>query len=262
MNLDCTKLIIETVVALCTVITLFVIWLTLKEMKTQRFKIFEPQIFPINFDFFLSCDYPNKVLPVKCASEKELLKTSENFDIFLKLKNIGQGIAKDISIEVFWNIKFKQSFDMLKTELQKTGVEIDMEISDASCWLESSEAKKIYIGGNYPFEYKAVNKFDYLLPVKDNDEFLKIRIPNSIELLLSLYVLLLEASPDKKKKDIYQSLKECVNVSIKVDYKDNLDKSFWDEFKLMLAIPKIEMSSKYLGKIYTVSFERYNNYNA
>ena len=77
-------MIIESIVALCTVATLIVIWLTLREMKTQRYKVFEPLIFPVNYKSFILCNYPLEILPLKWATEKSKKDFSANRTTCLK----------------------------------------------------------------------------------------------------------------------------------------------------------------------------------
>jgi len=258
MCLENFKLIIDIVVALSTVATLIFIGLTLKEMKVNRYKLFEPQIFLINSEIFLLCNYPNVILPLKIAAKKEELKISENSDIYLEFRNIGQGIAKDILIDFSWNINYKEYFERLKSEFLERGIDLKMRISDGYCWINAIPEKKINYGGNFPFEKKAEFKFDYLLPVKNSNESLKISIPSSVKLMFSLTILLLQIVEQKIKKDVFQRLVDYFKVNINITYKDNLDKKFVKKFQLLLKDPKVEINSKYEGVIYTICIEREN----
>jgi len=250
------KLIINIVVALSTVITLIFIWLTLREMKVSRYKLFEPQIFFINSNIYLLCNYPEIILPIKYSTKKETLELSENSEFYLKFKNIGQGIAKDIFLILDWNINYKEYFELLKFDFDKYGIGLKITISDGSCWIDATPENKINFGGNFPFENKTDLKFDYLLPVHNSNESLKINVPSSIELFFALSTLLFEVVPDNKKKEVFDRMDNYFKVGIKIKYKDNLNKPFEKEFELDLKTPKIEMSSEYQGKIYTIGIER------
>ncbi|WP_300661906.1 hypothetical protein, partial [Fluviicola sp.] len=59
------KVIIDTIVALVTVFSLIVIWLTLREMRIQRHKAFEPHLIPLNFEIIFWTRYPEILLPIK-----------------------------------------------------------------------------------------------------------------------------------------------------------------------------------------------------
>ena len=164
MEIENLKLIINIVVALSTVLTFIFIWLTLREMKVSRYKLFEPQVFLINSNIYLLCNYPKIILPLKYSTKKETLELSENSEIYLKFKNIGQGIAKDISLILNWNINYKEYFEKLKSDFNKYGIGLKMTISDNSCWIDTTLENKINFGGNFPFENKTDLRFDYLYP--------------------------------------------------------------------------------------------------
>ncbi len=258
MNIVKIEIIINAIVAVATVLALIVIWKTLREMKIQRHKIFEPQIFPMMFKVYILCNYPVEIFPVKWALKKENLIISETADKFLELRNIGQGIANKIVVEVFWNVKYQEYFNKLKTEFKQCDSDINITVSDASCQIYVRKNNKNVYGSNFPFDLKTQHLYDYLLPVRENNESIKIPIPRSIELMISLTLILYElynALSYSKKYVIVKRLIDYLDIGINIQFKDNLDKFYSRHFKLGLSMPMVEFNSKYHGKIYTIHLE-------
>ncbi len=257
MSSSTIETIINSIVAISTVATLIVIWLTLKEMKTQRLKTYEPFLFPINFHFYLLSKYPNNYLPIICTTEKEMLHTSLDLESTIKIKNTGQGLAKNIKVQIDWDINFQKYFNTLKEELSKQKIYLKLDIDDVSCWLTTSPEDLILSGGNFPYQSQSTFKFDYLQPVRDSNEQIKIEIPRSIDLLLQLSILLFESYFDNTNKlRVYENLKDEFCLKITIEYRDNLDKLFTSNFRFQLTESRAEMNSSFTGKLYTIGIER------
>lgn len=255
--METTKNIVDIIVALATVFSLIVIWLTLREMKTQRHKAFEPYILPLNFEILLLCEYPRVILPINAyLSIEEIKNKQSSADTFIRLRNIGQGVAKDISVKVDWDILYKKYFEIVKSELIELNVDLDINISENSCWISTDEEKQILSGGNFPFENSYHRDFDYLLPVRDNNEEIKIEIPSSLKCMLELSILLIECLQNRDKEKVYNRLKDCFHPKIKIYYKDNLDNPFTSSYKMVIKTIKINMQGDIMGKIYTLGIER------
>lgn len=255
--METTKYIVEIVIALATVFSLIVIWLTLREMKTQRYKSFEPYVLPLNFEIYLLCDYPRVILPINTyLSIEEIKDKQRSADTFIRFKNIGQGVAKDISVKIDWNIRYKEYFKIVKSELVEQHIDLDMNISENSCWITPDKKKQILGGGGFPFENSSHHNFDYLLPVRDNNEEVKIEIPSSLKSVLELSILLIECLPDKDKQNAYKRLKDYFHPKIEIFYKDNLDNPFTSSYKMIINKIAISMQGDIMGKIYTLGIER------
>ena len=100
------------------------------------------------------------------------------------------------------------------------------------------------------------NYFDYLLPVKESDESIKIPLPSIVESLLSLAFILSDVKPDERELEIFNRLTTDFNFDIQLKYKDNLDKLYSKTFTLVLKRPTWEVNTKYNGKFYTLRIER------
>lgn len=87
------RMILDTIVSISTILTLAVIWLTLREIKVQRYKTFEPELFPINFNLHFTCE-TEKILPVDISFDPENKIKVETNDPLFEIKNIGQGTAR------------------------------------------------------------------------------------------------------------------------------------------------------------------------
>lgn len=151
MNPTDMKLIIDIIVALCTVLTLVIIYCTLKEMKTQRLKIYEPHIFPVNSEFFiLSMNelFKNNIHSGLAIDGKNIAESS-NDNPYIKLINVGQGVAKDILINISYGINYHLYFEVLKTELTKIDSQINVKISDSSCWIEKRNDDELEFAHNF-----------------------------------------------------------------------------------------------------------------
>jgi len=159
-------------------------------------------------------------------------------------------------VTVYWNVKYHEYFNILKTEFESKNMDIKINVSEGSCWIEAKNDAENGWVGNYPFVLKKEYKFDYLLPLRDSKEFLKIEIPGSIEIMISLTIILIEAVNNEEKNEIYQRLMEYVNADMKIELKDNLDKSFSKQFRLRLTVPMVAIISEYNGVMYTIYMER------
>lgn len=255
--MDIIKNIFEVIVVLTTVFSLIVIWLTLKEMRVQRHKLYEPYILPLNFEILYLSKHPEITYPVNTYSKFEDIKIEKKtYFPFITLRNIGQGVAKDICVDVQWEIKYHKYFKTLKSEFDNLQLGLNLRVSEESCWLELNKDLKVLEGGNYPYQNNFIKDFDYLLPIKENEEEIKIEFPSSVNLLLKLSILLLELLPDSDKQGAYDRLKKCFLLLIKVDYKDSLNKPFSFEYILNIKNLKAQMQSDINGKIYTLGIER------
>jgi hypothetical protein len=255
--MEMTKNIVDMIVALATVFSLIVIWQTLREMKTQRHKAFEPYVLPLNFEILLLCEYPRVILPIYTYLSIEEIKNKQSCaDTFIQLRNIGQGVAKDISVKVDWDMRYRKYFEIVKSELIDQNVDLDINISDNSCWISTDEERHIFSGGNFPFENNYHRDFDYLLPVRDNNDEMKIEVPSSLKCMLELSILLLECLPDRDREKAYNRLKDYFHPKIEIFYRDNLGNPFTSSYKMIIKTIKIKMQSNVTGKMYTLGIER------
>lgn len=252
-----TKNIVDMIVALATVFSLIVIWLTLREMKTQRHKAFEPYILPLNFKIIFLCEYPRVILPIYTYQSIEEIKNKQKeVNPFIRLRNIGQGVAKDISVKVDWDIRYREYFEIVKADLIEQNIDLEIDISDNSCWINTNEEKQILSGGNFPFENSCLHDFDYLLPVRDNNDELKIEIPSSLKCMLELSILLFDSLPDRDKGKAFNRLKDYCHPKIKIYYKDNLGNPFTSTYEMLITTINIKMQGDIRGKMYTLGIER------
>ena len=146
--------------------------------------------------------------------------------------------------------------EIVKSELIEQKVDLDIKISENSCWISSDEEKQILTGGNFPFENSYHRDFDYLLPVRDNNDEIKIEVPSSLKWMFELSILLIECLPDSDKEKAYNRLKDYFHPKIEIYYKDNLDNPFFSSYKMIIKTIKIEMQGDIMGKIYTLGIER------
>ncbi|WET00962.1 hypothetical protein [Flavobacterium sp. YJ01] len=250
------KDIIDLVVALTAVFSLIVVWFTLREMRIQRHKTFEPYLLPLNNEFVFLCQYPEVLLPINSYLNREQVINKLKCNISLQVKNIGQGIAKDISIVVKWEIRYSDYLEFIIVELKRQNIDIDIQLSQTSCWISYDESIGLLGGGNYPFQYETKINYDYLLPVKDNNEDIKIEIPNSVKLILELSILLIEILPNSEKEAIFEKLKNDFQVKIDILYKDNLEKKFLNYCDFKINNLGILMEGSFKGKMYKLKLER------
>lgn len=258
------KLLIDIVVALCTIFTLVIIYLTLREMKTQRLKIFEPHVFPINSEFFILANnnlFENKMHLGLAIDEKEITESSNDIP-FIKVINVGQGSAKDILINISYGINYQLYFEFLKTELEKIDSRIKVNISDNSCWIEKSNDKEIDFISSFPFESHIEKRIDYLLPIKESNEFLKINIPSSIISAISFTIIIFQEKFNERPSELFEKIINDLNINMNVKYKDNLNKVYTENFKIILGMPNLRQDNKSGGMIYCMNFERENKYFA
>lgn len=262
MNSMDIKLVIDIVTASCTILTLVIIYLTLLEMKTQRLKIFEPHILPINSKFYVF--FENDVLKNElhfgiANNEKEVSKFS-NDNPYLKFINVGHGIAKDISVNISYGINYHSYFEFLKTGLENIYSQIKVDISQGSCWIEKRDKNEIEYLSSFPFELSSEINSDYILPIKDNDEYLKIELPTSIISAISLTLFLYQNRFNKRPNELLEKIIDELNINISIKYKDNLNKSYFKKFKIVLDLPKVKVDGISGGMIYSLNLNRENKY--
>ncbi|OFX16397.1 MAG: hypothetical protein A2033_18640 [Bacteroidetes bacterium GWA2_31_9] len=231
-------------------------------MKTQRLKIFEPHVFPINSKFFILSDnslFENK-LQLGIALDENGINESSRDNPYIKLINVGQGIAKDIFVNILYGINYHSFFEFLKTELEKIDTQIKVNISDSSCWIEKRKGEKIEFISNFPFESFTEQKTDYILPLKDSNEFFKIVLPTSIISAISFTIFLFQNRFNERPIDLFEKIIAELNISIKVKYKDNLNKVYSENFKIVLDLPNLKYDSITGGMIYCLNLNRENKY--
>ncbi|MCF8356032.1 MAG: hypothetical protein K9H48_16395 [Melioribacteraceae bacterium] len=246
------KLLIELIVAVSTVLTLIVIYFTLVEMKKQRLKIYEPFILPVNSTFNV----------IKEISDlKWIVNSSDSPELFLQLRNIGQGVAKDIVIELYYPIKFQEYFKILANEFKENDISMNFDISDKSCCIEEKKDNKIIKRSNFPFESKQKYYFDYSIPIRDDDTSINLNLPTSIKEMFSLTIILYHYNLNIRPFEIFERLINYINIEIRINYKDNLSRKYKDSFKMVLDKPGVSFSSEE-GNNFKLSLDRENKYFA
>lgn len=130
----------------------------------------------------------------------------------IPIKNIGQGLAKEILVEIDWNMNWKEYLATIIKELEMHNVLIDCQISDKSYWVNADKSSGILIGGNYTFNKTEKYNFDYLLPTKDNDVEINIELPSFITVIIQLSILLIECSSHDKQFLLLNKLKESLKI--------------------------------------------------
>ncbi len=248
--------IINTIIALTTVFSLIVIWLTLREMKVQRIKSFQPIIIPLNFKLLFICEYPEKILPityiVKENSDKVIFENSIGFEV----ANLGQGLAKEIEFTLINKMDFTSIFTFINDKLKELGIDLKMDINEKSCWIPPNDFKKINIGGNFPFTISSTTKIDYLIPINKIENKYFIKFASTIGILIQLSILLIEATNDNNKHDIYSKIKEFMNFGIVIKYKDNLNNTFEINKSIYLESISKQIKGIPFEKIYSFKFQR------
>lgn len=249
--------IINSIVALATVATLIVIWLTLREMKTERTISYEPIILGLNFQIFSFCKYENEVPRPYCSTIKKDALALNPSEFHLTLRNIGQGLAKNISVNLLTNIDHAKYLNLVQNDLRSYGIDLDMDIKESSCWVQSDEKYGKYFAGNFPYQINFKEKYDYLIPINQQEnEEIKIRLPDSLKLIVTLTIILLEAAESEKFEQYYNRFEKHFELNIQVQYEDNLNNSFEEKFNYVLLNPKIEMKGTWMGKLYSFNLER------
>lgn len=249
--------IINSIVALATVATLIVIWLTLREMKTERSILYQPIIIVTNFKIYSFCKYMNEAPRVFCSTNKEKALNSDASILDMSLRNIGQGLAKNIEVKLIANINYAEYFKEIRKDLKTFGIDLDMEINNNSCWIQPDDKYGKFFAGNHPYQINFKEKYDYLIPInQQEDEEIIIRLPRSLQLALILTIILFEKAGTEKLEQYYNRFEEYFELSIQVLYEDNLNNSFSDKFIFVLSKPNIEMKSIWMGKLYSFSLER------
>lgn len=126
-------------------------------------------------------------------SNGNLFKLGDNYknECFLEILNIGLGSAK--CIEISWKYNYREIIDVIHTQYPHyiNDLEINSEpliknyYGDYIC---HSIGRKYTI---YPVNEKT--KLDYLLPLKEQKEPMRISIPKALLLLASIYIPLIES---------------------------------------------------------------------
>jgi hypothetical protein len=231
-------------------------------MKTQRLKIFEPHIFPINSKFYVLPKIRNieKKLNIGIALDNKEINQYSNDIPYLKLINVGQGIAKDIRVNVLYGFNYHSYFEFLKAEFEKFDPNLKISISKSSCCIEKRNGENVEFFCGFPFETSTELKSDYLLPIKDSEEFLKIELPTSIMTAISFTIFLFQNSFNERPVELFEKIIAELNITIKAKYKDNLNKGYSESFKIVLDLPQLKLDGTTGEMIYCINMNRDNKY--
>lgn len=118
---------------------------------------------------------------------------------------------------------------------------------------------KTLSGGNFPFINSQKLNYDYLLPIKDNNEEIKIELPSSLSLAMGLSILLIECLPNNEKEKAFDRLRHSLQIIMKINYKDNLENPFYNYYNLKICKMGIQMEGGVSGKMYKLTIEREKN---
>lgn len=258
------QLIIDIIVAACTIVTLVIIYFTLREMKTQRHKLFEPHIFPSESKLFISCNNQlfGSLIKYGISVNENNIKESNDDAPYIKLINVGHGIAKDILISISFDFNHSEYFVFLKDSFEKLSPYIKINTNEKTCWIEERKDDELVFASSFPFETEISKKLDYLLPIKDTNEFQKINIPNSINTAISLTAILFNQRFDDRPSELFTKLQKELKIKLHLKYRDNLNKSYKESFLMTLDISDIRLDGKSGNMIYPVKVSREYKYFA
>ena len=184
---------------IATWITVVVVLLTLREMGAQRREMeaqrkssYKPEIvFVRNVIFGYWKQYKSILLPVNW-SEKEiesatLYFTNKPIGCILRLFNIGVGPAVDIKAE--WEFDVKMLASDIKEYCYKHTIPIIVQHPDTEVERGDYDDIRIDIDGQEEAIYLPkdfISTVEYLLPASVDSKGLEVRIPKSIQILLSI----------------------------------------------------------------------------
>lgn len=255
--------IINLIVAISTVFTLLVIWLTLKEMKVQRKKLYEPFLYFLKCELIFQYEYPFYRLPFRNTSLIENLKKDENEKNcgYFEVINLGEGLAKEVKIDIKWNIKYKEELNRLKDEIQKHYDNIEILFYEKAFSISIYKDDKIVASNQCHYDETSSYHIDYIIPTKIKDESIKLKFPTSLKLLLTLYTILIEINKDNNLFLLqYKSwIEELNKIDVKMHYFNNLGKMYKKTYKLDIGLPNIQCGTQFKNSIYSFPVEREKN---
>jgi hypothetical protein len=177
---------INSITSLVTLLSLILILLTVEEMSEQRKSSYAPSLMIQNGRFFITWN-PDDFDPFtyQCLGIPNFITSNQSIKsaAVMKLFNIGLGPAKFVKISL--NYSADSMVDNIKKnnpnfEITLTQIEEEKILS-----VNSNECSYLYGDIEQPL------KFEFILPTRDNDDYLEIPIPCTYLILCVIQKFLL-----------------------------------------------------------------------
>lgn len=230
--------------------------LNYRELIAKNKKGYKPHIFPSNTIFHYFLQSPGSQV-VRSSVLKKPFYDNDELDAYVNLDNIGSGVATNLNVNLtFESKKLKEFFDFLNTIAVKYNLE-ELNI----CYVSPTNKDFISIENGRFSKFRSAipsrkfNNFDYLLPIKDRKEDLKIQIPflNDLLLRIASYFLIClyqiaELNLEVENKDIIQIIKDLRAIfyfEIEIEYSDLLNQQGSNKYKMEIdKVSYCSMSEK------------------
>ena len=178
--------------------TVYIVFLTLKEMSIQRKASYKPELIVTKKHVFgYYTQFGELMLPTKWSEnkleQKELLSEDIDIDYNLTIFNIGMGTA--IDIELKWDFNISGTIKFIKDYCYKYSLPVIVDIDENN--FLNFKIKKFRCSINLKNDLKYT--YDYLLPTSVSSKGLEIPIPYSIRILISMWVYLINLELEKEK---------------------------------------------------------------
>jgi len=224
--------------SIATLITAILIYLTLREMARQRKNTIIPEIVPTNQRIVAGKDpiaetkcptFWLKQYPHEINDNTESKKTHYNFGRYnISLFNLGNGAAKDISLE--WRYDLKDFCENINKLSQQVFADFYIELTEDN-WL--SFKRKTDAHGTINLNLDLKENIDYILPSSVERLGTEVRFPSSYQHLVSLYVQILSQS---QKYISENSLLDLYPLKLDMTYFDIAGNKIFKSFEFKVNV--------------------------
>lgn len=243
---------IALVSSIAVLLTSIIILFTLFEMKKQRRSLYRPDlILTSNLFYVYAKDLYHEFHPFIWSCEKydgeiEKHKTSTNY--FINFYNIGLGSAKFLKIN--WEFNYKKLFSEINKLKQKDDFEIKLNKEFLLYSLGDKYSVRIQLDADNYYE------INHSLPSHITKEQNSLRLPTSYFDLISIYIFYLIKNFKNDFDKIFNFIKECPSLKLKISYYDIENNNHTQTFKV---VPKFSMLKFKRSKKYTeIAFGFFN----
>ncbi|MBK8603063.1 MAG: hypothetical protein IPN87_08255 [Saprospiraceae bacterium] len=213
----------------------------------QRNKSYQANILPININLFLPIIEGMSIKSIARRTSKDI-DSYETYPVKFKFDNIGQGVARDITIRESYPFNFREVIDYLFGQLSSLGYHHKYIINDNTFKFEEDENNFLYNQNHILFKKSKDHSFDYQLTVKDSEDSLKVPANKAFLFMIVISLYLFARIRDKRKefgfsdrkyynleKEVWGQVRKMVRVNFTINFVDNLERHHKSAFTMQLS---------------------------
>ena len=216
-----------------TFITAFLVYRTLKEMKTQRTNSYRPEVVATKIEFNASSTMEGLPVPTEWkekGNEDDETKNLSMNRIQIELLNLGFAAAKNINIK--WSYGYEAIINEIQEVCYKNSIPIVIELQEGgTITIDFNGKSKHY----FNIESDLSGYHDYIAPTSSSHSPLFIQFPYSVMILYSILIYMAVKTDSEKLMDALAERE----IELKVDYLDLGDKMHFKSFNCITSLSTV-----------------------